>query len=74
MDASGGDVRGGPDSTSEALQRRVVRLGRELDGAAERLVFLAEPQIVVVLSGTCETVRLRQRAVAVEDHVHALSR
>ncbi|GAB2809636.1 hypothetical protein GCM10027073_47680 [Streptomyces chlorus] len=56
--AGGGDIGGGTGLDVGDPQRGAVRGCRELHGAAERLVLLAEPQVVAVLTDAGETVRL----------------
>ena len=61
-----------PGSTSETHSGVPSGDGQELHVAAERLVFLAEPQVVAVVADPGEAVGLDQGAV--QDHVrHALA-
>jgi hypothetical protein len=56
-----------PGSTRGNPQRGAVRGGEKLHVAAERLVFLAEPQVVAVLADAGDAVGLDQRPV--QNHV-----
>lgn len=58
-----GDVRGGTRLDIGDPQRGAVRCGQELNVAAEALVLLGEPQVVVVLPDPCRPVAGDQRAV-----------
>lgn len=67
VNADRGDVGCGSGFDVGDPQRGAVRGRQKLDFAAERLVLLAEPQVVAVLADVGEVVRFDPRAV--EDHV-----
>ncbi|MFQ6199817.1 hypothetical protein [Streptomyces sp. NPDC000405] len=61
-----------PGSTSETHGGAAVRRGQELYVAAERLVFLAEPEVVAVVADTGNGGGVDQRAVQ-DDMAHLLT-